>query len=193
MQEPQDAAEFVEQLQGILDAMEIDSLPEDVASFLRFRMRRSDRLHATDAKLFPETGTDHVVMLVRSIAESTNGPAALTVPILRAVSSCTEPLWVERGSEWLEALDEIPLLELEARIRALDLADDIAPLVEAAIYRRLHRTLGSPLPPPPPKPKKAKPVKPDHISQESWDDAIEMQKARRREADRRRRKAKSEG
>ncbi|MGX9431760.1 hypothetical protein [Bradyrhizobium sp. LeoA1S1] len=188
VQEAQDAPELVEKLQGILDAMEIGPLPEDVASFLRFRMLRNDRVHAIDAKLFPSTGTDHVVTLVRSIAESSNGEAALTVPILHAVSGCAEPRWVERGSEWLEALDGIDLLGLEASIRALDIADDISLALKAAIYRRLHRKLGSPNPPPLPatKPKKPKPTKPGSMSDEAWADVIEMQKRMRREAAQRR-------
>ncbi len=171
--------------------MEIESVPEDVAEYLRFRMRRSDLMHGVDPKRFPSTGTDYVVTLVRSIAESTNGPAALTVPILSAMSDCAKPLWVNRGSEWLEALDDIKLLELEAGIRELDIADDTSSMLKAAIYRRLHRKLGSPHPPPPPKPKKPKPVKPDHISQEAWDDMVEARNARRRETYRRWREAKS--
>jgi hypothetical protein len=74
---------------------------------------RTDRLHDIDPQRFRTRGEDQVIMLLRSIFETTNGIAALTLPVLKGVSSCLHyDAWKNRGLEFLEAMDQVPLLEI---------------------------------------------------------------------------------
>jgi hypothetical protein len=136
---------------------------------------RTDRLHQFDPKRFPRRGEDQVIMLLRSIAESANGAEALTLPIIRAVSGCLYDRWTDRGLEWLEAMDAVPLLGIFQTLSDLGLQDRL----EDAIRFKLTQILGSPFAPPTKKPAR-KMVKPPTVSQPVWDEVIAMQKADRR-------------
>ena len=57
-------------------------------------------------------------MLLRSIFETTNGIAALTLPVMNGVSSVLHyDAWKNRGLELLEAMDRVPLLEIHATLQ----------------------------------------------------------------------------
>src|ERR1700686_4807523 len=111
--EPYERQEFADRLQAIVDALEIGDLPKDVRLFLQKKLRRCDILRSVDARRFPAKGEEQVTVLLRTVFESAgNGAAALTVPVLRAVSNCMEPMWVERGLAWIEFFDSVGLVEL---------------------------------------------------------------------------------
>jgi hypothetical protein len=139
--EPHDRPEFATRVQSIIDALEIGDLARDVRLYLQMLLRRGDLLRATDAKRFPETGSECVTLLLRTIAESSNGTTALTLPILRAVSSCMDPRFTDRGLLWIEFFDTVRLVELLEQIRALDFCSDAdaETHLRAAIRRRLER------------------------------------------------------
>ena len=111
---------------------------------------RADRLRNFDPKRFTRRGEDRVILLLRSIAETANGPKALTLPVMRGVSSCLHDAWTNRGLEWLEAMDKVPLLDILSTLQGLGLEEHLA----TAIGFRLRQILGSPFAPP------AKPKKP---------------------------------
>jgi hypothetical protein len=142
--EPHERPEYADRLQVIVDALEIGDLPDDARLYLQAVLRRCDVLRDIGAKRFPNTGEEKITLLLRTVAESTNGPAALTAPILRAVSSCMEPAWVDLGLAWIEAFDAINLWELQEQIRALDFCDEqeIPTHLREAIRRRLRQRFG---------------------------------------------------
>ena len=78
-------------------------------------------------------GEERVIPLLPTIAESTNGPSALTLPILRAVADCMKPAWVEKGLALIEAYDAIDLVALRSTLVDLGLEDQLG--------RVLHRQL----------------------------------------------------
>ena len=179
--EPHQREEYVARLQSILDALEIPDLGREELAYLQRLLCRTDRLRKFDPKRFPRRGEDQVIMLLRSIAETANGPKALTLPLIKGVSSCLHDAWTNRGLEWLEAMDQVPLLEIHATLQGLGLAEHL----DEAVRWRLTQILGSPFAPPTKKPAR-KMVKPPTVSQPVWDEVIAMQKADRR------RRAKSE-
>jgi len=65
-----------------------------------------------------------VNLLIVTIIESDSNENALVAPVIEAVNSVMtrRPAWTEKGSEWLEAFDQLPpLLNLIEDMRALDL------------------------------------------------------------------------
>ena len=170
--------EYVARLQAILDALEIPDLGRDERLYLQRILCRTDRLHDIDPQRFKTRGEDQVIMLLRAIAETTNGIAALTSPIMKAVGSCLHyDAWKNRGLELLEAMDQVPLLEIQSALQGLGLAEHL----DKAVRWRLTQILGSPFAPPA-KPKKParKTVKPTTVSQATWDEMLAMRKADRR-------------
>jgi hypothetical protein len=120
------------------------------------------------------------LLLLRSIAESANGPDALTPPIIRGVDCCMYRAWTDKGLGWLEALDRVPLLDTQARLRDLGLEGHLSD----AIRHKLTQILGPHfVPQPKPKPKRVrkKQEKPAGLSEESWNLMLELQRKRRRE------------
>jgi hypothetical protein len=165
--EPHQREEFVRRLQAILDALEIPDMDRDARMYLQNVLRRCDLLRSIDAKRFPAKGDEQVTLLLRTIAESTNGPAALTLPILMAVSSCMNPVWTDRGLEWIEAHDHVDLVGLQTTLADLGLEDQF----ERVLRRKLKAILG---PPVVPKPRPKKPAKqmarPSIISERAWNE-----------------------
>ena len=117
--------EYRDRLQVIVDALEIGALNKDVALYLQMLLRRHDLLRAANAKRFPTTGEETVTLLLRAIAETTSGAAALKLPILKAVSSCLRPAWVAKGLALLEALDQIDLIGLHTTLTEFGLSDQL--------------------------------------------------------------------
>jgi hypothetical protein len=186
--EPHEREEFADRLDAILNAMEIGDLPQDVRLFLQKRLRRYDLLRAIDQKRFPVTGEEHITVLIRTVAESSNGPDALTVTVLTAVEACMAPRWTNLGLTWVESFDSIPLLSTLQALRDTDVCDEgeLSGLLASAIRRRLTQLLGPPVPPEPkPKPKpRPKTVRPPMISEETWDAVLAMRKSKRKPAQR---------
>ncbi|WP_024519392.1 hypothetical protein [Bradyrhizobium sp. Tv2a-2] len=175
--EPHDRPEFASRLQVILDAIEIGDLPKDVRLHLQMVLRRCDLFRTIDAKRFPEKGEEKVTLLLRTIAESTNGPTALTEPILRSVSSCMKPSWVDRGLEWIEAFDSVDLVGLQATLADLGIEDQLT----RVLRRKLLEILG---PPVAPKPKPQKPTtkmsRPKCVSEPAWNEYVALREKLKR-------------
>jgi hypothetical protein len=173
--------EFVDRLQAIIDALEIGDLPKDVRLFLQKKLRRHDFLRSVDAKRFHAKGEEEVTLLLRTVFESSNGPAALTSPILQAVSSCMEPRWVDQALAWIEFFDSVGLVGLLEQIRALDFCDegDLETHLREAIRRRLVRRFGAPKIAAPKKPAaRPKMSRPPGVSERSWNEVIALRKKR---------------
>jgi hypothetical protein len=149
--EPHHRQEYWKRLDAILDAMEIVELDRDARLFLQRIIRTHDALRAFDPNRFTSRGEDDVVVILRVVAESSNGPAALTLPILRAVSGCMQDAWI--GLRLIEAYDAIDLVGLHATLRDLGLEDQL----ERALRRKLEAILGRPelpsVPTKPPRPR----------------------------------------
>jgi hypothetical protein len=178
--------EFADRLQAIIDAVEIGDLPKDVRLFLQKKLRRHDLLRSVDAKRFPAKGDERVTILLRTVFESSNGAAALTVSILRAVSNCMEPRWVDQGLAWIEFFDSVGLVELLEQIRALDFCDegDLENHLREAIRRRLVRRFGPPKIAVVPKKPPARPkmARPPGVSEQTWNEVIALRKKRPKSA-----------
>jgi len=69
--------------------------------------------------LLRKHGNSHLRMVVMTIVETKNHSNALAEPILWAVSDVilAHPAWIDTGSEWLAAFDEIDLLDLWGRVK----------------------------------------------------------------------------
>jgi hypothetical protein len=177
---PYERQHFADRLQAIIDALEIGDLSKDVRLFLQKMIRRCDLLRSVDAKRFTAKGDERVTILLRTVFESQNGAAALTMPILQAVSGCMEPRWVDHGLAWIEFFDSVGLVELLDRIRALDFCDegDLEQHLRDAIRRRLVRRFGPPKIAAVPKkpPARPKTARPPGISAETWNDVLTLRK-----------------
>jgi hypothetical protein len=167
--QPHQRKEFVTRLQAILNALELPDLGRDERMYLQRTLWRADSLCNFDPKRFTIRGEDRVILLLRSIAETTNGAEALTLPIMKAVSSCLYDAWTDRGLAWLEALDRVPLLEILRMLSDLGLHDHF----EDTLRWKLTKILGSPFAPLPAKQKAParKMVKPPTVSQATSDEA----------------------
>ena len=108
--------------------------------------------------MFGTDGRGHITLLIRTILESENNQDALIEPIVSAVSACMRPEWTGRGLQWIEAFDQIPLLDILNKLRELDLftEKEIAHHYEIGIERRLWRIFGPDIVPAAPKPKRAR-------------------------------------
>ena len=148
--EPHERKEYAARLQVLLDAVEIAALGWDERAYLQRMLWRHDRLENCDRKRFPNQGAEQVTHLLRLVFESTNGAAALRLPILRAVSGCMHPVWIEKGLGFIEAFDLIDLVGLNDTLVELGLDDQF----DRALRRKLVAVLGPPVEQP------SKPVKP---------------------------------
>jgi hypothetical protein len=129
--EPHQRPKYFQRLDAILGALEIPNIGRDERLFLQRIIHRSDMLRRVDPKRFGTANGDaQVILLLRLIAESANGPEALTLPILGAVSSCLHEGWINRGLEFFKAMDQVPLLQILATL---------ASKLTASFYPGLHR------------------------------------------------------
>ena len=176
--QPHEREEYFKRLASILDAVEIHDLPRDVRLYLQFLLCRCDRLRSIDAKRFPAKGEEQITILLRTVFESSNGATALTSPILRAVSICMLPQWVDRGLEWIEAFDRIDLVGLRATLSELGLEDQL----DRVLRRKLEEILGAPKAAaiqkkPPARPKAARPPM---VSESVWSEVTALRKKLKR-------------
>jgi hypothetical protein len=95
-------------LDRLLEALEAPPIDEDA----RARLARSLDRH----------GAPHVTLLIRTIIESEGNANALVEPVIGAVSSVMifHSKWPNRGLEWIEAFDNVPLAALLQTMRDLD-------------------------------------------------------------------------
>jgi hypothetical protein len=171
---------YVRRLQSILGALEIPGLGREGRMFLERILSRADRLRELDSRRFKARGEDQVIMILRSIVETTSGIAALKLPIMSAVSLCLHDAWTNLGLGFLDAVDQVPLLKIDA---TLGLDEHL----DKAIRFKLTQILGAPFAPPARKPAARKlVVKPSAVSKSAWSEVLEMQKADRRRAHERR-------
>ncbi|MGM5025719.1 hypothetical protein AB8B02_05795 [Tardiphaga sp. 862_B3_N4_1] len=99
----------------------------------------------------------HIVLLIATITESEGNENALVEPVVSAVSNVINqhPEWVARGGQWLEAFDQIPLMEMLQAMRALDLFRErtIGNYYAMALRNKLARVFAEmDAPPAPPQP-----------------------------------------
>jgi hypothetical protein len=169
--------------------MEITDLDHDVRMYLQRRFRIFDVLRSNDPRRFTSSGEGEVTVLLRVVSESTNGAAALTLPILRAVSACMHEVWIAQGLRLIVAFDEVGLVALHAQLRDLGLEDQL----ERALRTKLTLILGPPHTPPA-EPVKAKPRKksarPHNVSEAAWSAALAIRRERKNRAARVRHAAK---
>jgi hypothetical protein len=145
--DPWERDEFAVRIQEILDALEISEIDRDVRLKLQRRLRRSDILRSMG--ICTNAG-EEIILLLRTIAESSNGPDALVLPVITAVSRCMHPKWTGLGLRWIESFDEIPLLQMLQTVRDLGLEEHY----DTALRHRLMQILGPPVVSEPPAPKK---------------------------------------
>jgi hypothetical protein len=165
---------------------EISELGRDERMYCQRILWRADWLRSLDPKRFPAGGGDRVIILLRSIFETANGADALTLPILKAVSGCMYDGWTDRGLAWLEAMDRVPLLEIQTTLQGLGLDETL----DKAIRFRLTQILGSPFAPSAKPKKPAGKVKPLRVSQATWDGMLQLRKADRRRSELKRKAAR---
>ncbi len=155
--------------------------------YLQRVLWRSDRLRKYDPKRFTVRGEDQAVLLLRSNAETTNGIAALRLPIMMAVSACLRDAWTGRGLEFLEDMDKVPLLEIQATLQGFGLEEQL----DHAINWKLTEILGPPIvPQQPTKPGPRLMKKPPTVSQRTWDEVCTMRKDDRTRREKKRKAAK---
>jgi len=138
--EQHERQEYAARLQLVLEALEIPDLGRSERMFLQRKIWRADQLRKYDPKRFTTRGEDQVVILLRSIAETTNGLTALKLSIMQALSSCLHEAWTSQGLKYLDAMDAVKLVEIETNLRSYGLEDHLG----AAIQWRLTEILGRP-------------------------------------------------
>jgi len=107
----------------------------------------------TLGRILKQHGEGHLIIVLRTIIESSGNENALKAPAIWAVSDLVlaHPKWPDHGLAWIEAFDNIDLLDLARKAHANQKA---APR-RAAMAAMLHDRL-SPIFDPPPKPRKFK-------------------------------------
>lgn len=115
-----------------------------IDAVVRARLLRLQQFH----------GEAHIRLLIISIVESDGNADALIEPIVSAVSDIMRrrPDWPERGSEWLEAFDRVPLVALLEVFRSLDAFTDqeLEHHYMLSVGRRIGKTLAEKDAPPAP-------------------------------------------
>jgi hypothetical protein len=182
--EAHDRREYRDRLQAILDAVEVADLDTDARRYLQRQLRIHDMLQSQDPRRFSTRGEETVILILRVIAESSNGTAALTPPILRAVNINMHAPWVAQGLRLIEAYDAIDLVALHAQLCDLGLDDQL----ERALRTKLTAILGPPVSPakPEPKLKRGRWTRPPGISQEVWAAIVAKRRVRRNALSRKR-------
>jgi hypothetical protein len=103
-----------------------------------------------------EHGEGHVFITLRTIVESTGNERALTASGIQGVSDLVlaHPSWSDHGLAWIEAFDNIDLIELAKMAKANRKAVPKREAMAAMLYERL-----APIFDPPPKARKDRPFK----------------------------------
>lgn len=102
-------------------------------------------------RLLDKHGEDHLRFVLATILQSENNADALLGPVIDAVSDLARlhPEWADRASEWMDAFDEVRLIEVYERAKALR-AGGTGPSKSEAVFLlladRLAAVLGAPVP-----------------------------------------------
>lgn len=107
---------------------------------------------ATLRRMLDQYGEGHVIITLRTIVESSGNERALTAPAIWGVSDLVlaHPSWPEHGLAWIEAFDDIDLIELAKVAKANRKAVPKREAMAAMLYERL-----APIFDPPPARKRA--------------------------------------
>jgi hypothetical protein len=161
---------FAKEVEKILASVEAPAVDAQVHLTLQKHLYRSG--------IFGTDGRGHVTLLIRTIIESENNGDGLIEPIVSAVSACMRPEWTGRGLKWIEAFDQIPLVDILTKLRDLDLfpEKELEQHYAMGIQRRLWRIFGPDVVPKPVKVKRPKMTRPSGISERSWNDVLALKK-----------------
>jgi hypothetical protein len=175
--EPHERNECFERLDALLHSLEIGDIGRNERLYLQHVMCRAERLRRLDAKRFANDGDARVILILRSIAETANGTEALILPVMQAVACCMHEAWTDRGLEWLEALDKVPLLEIQSTLQSVGLERHLP----EAIRYRLTQILGAPVvaKPEPKKPAK-KTARSACVPESAWNNYAVLRKKLKR-------------
>jgi hypothetical protein len=101
-----------------------------------------------------EHGEGHLIITLRTIVESSGTERALTASGIQGVSDLVlaHPSWPDHGLAWIEAFDNIDLIELAKMAKANRKAVPKREAMAAMLYERL-----APIFDPPPKARKHRP------------------------------------
>ena len=157
-----EAPAYTAHLQEILDGLELVEIDAAVRKSLQRTLYRYDK----HGKLWGQSIADaraHITILLRTVVESEgNGPAAVIEPVLTAVAHVMTrcPKWPELGLAWIEAFDNMPMLQILDTMRSLDLFEEreLGGHLGTILINRLRPVL-EPRPPLPPPVKPARPPK----------------------------------
>jgi hypothetical protein len=131
---PWETDRFVKEVQEILDSVEAPPV-DDTRVYLTLQK------HLYRSGIFGTDGRGQITLLIRTMLESENNGDALIEPIVSAVSCCMRPEWTGRGLQWIEAFDQIPLVDILTKLRDLDLfpEKELEQHYAMGIQRRLWR------------------------------------------------------
>jgi hypothetical protein len=168
---PWETDRFAKEVHEILDSVEAPPVDARVLITLQKHLYRSG--------IFGTDGRGHIILLIKTILESENNGDALIEPIVSAVSCCMRPEWTGRGLQWIEAFDQIPLVDILTKLRDLDLfpEKELEHHYAVGIQRRLWRFFGPDVVPESVKVKRRpKTTRPSGISEQSWADVLALRK-----------------
>ena len=99
-------------------------------------------------RLLARHGEGHTTITLRTIVESSGNECALTAPAIWGVSDLVlaHPSWPDHGLAWIEAFDEIDLIELAKVARANRKAVPKREAMAAMLYERLAPIFDPPAP-----------------------------------------------
>jgi hypothetical protein len=96
-------------------------------------------------KLIRYRGEQHATLVIRTIIESEGNELALIGPVISAVSDvmARKPDWPNKGVAWIEAFDEMPLLQIVETMRGLEIfrEESIGTYLAVSLESRLAKLL----------------------------------------------------
>jgi hypothetical protein len=140
---PWDNAETARQLQAILEATEAPPIDEPARMVLQRYLWRRNKYGDLFRDEWGKDGAGYITLLIRTIIESAGNENALIEPVIVAVSLCMRPQWTSRGLAWIEAFDQVPLIDTLNKLRELDLFSDgeLADFYARSIRNRISKIL----------------------------------------------------
>lgn len=96
----------------------------------------------TMERILAEHGPEHLTLVLRSIAETTNHRMELVAPTMWAISDLilAHPAWTQ-STAWLDAIDSADLSEMRARAKANRRAVQPRRAIAAYLFEHLSRIL----------------------------------------------------
>jgi hypothetical protein len=122
-------------LEGLLTALGVTIVPAN-----KTRGANATAARATLQRILDQHGAQHLTLLLRAIVESEGNARALIEPVLYAISAVmvAYPAWPETGMRWLEAFDDINLLQMHNIARPLKPGDLARSAVAGMLVARLY-------------------------------------------------------